>query len=73
MKTRQSLLAVFWLGLLGSLFSGYLSIIETFGTTALSCPLIGAPGTVLGYPACIYGFAFFLAITIVAGLGLKNR
>jgi len=73
MTTRQSLATVFWLGLLGSLFSGFLSVIETFTPSATSCPVVGVPGTVLGYPACIYGFVLFLTLTIVAGLGLRER
>jgi uncharacterized membrane protein len=73
MTTHQSVVTVFWLGLAGSLFSGFLSVIETFAPQATSCPAIGASGTVLGFPSCIYGFALFLTITIVAGLGFRRR
>ena len=37
---------------------------EVFGQTAAVCPSPGAAGTVLGYPACVYGFFMYL---IVAG------
>lgn len=61
----------FLLSLAGTLFSGTLSYRELFGSTALACPAPGAPGTLLGYPACVYGFFMFLALTVVTGLGLR--
>ena len=61
----------FLLSAAGTLFSGVLSYRELFGQTALACPSPGAPGTVLGYPACVYGFFVFLALAIVTGLGLR--
>ena len=60
----------FLLSLGGTLFSGVLSYQELFGRTALACPAPGAPGTLFGYPACVYGFFMFLALTIVSALGL---
>jgi uncharacterized membrane protein len=60
----------FVLSVMGTLFSGVLSYRELFGQTALVCPAPGAPGTLLGYPACVYGFFMFLALAIVTGLGL---
>jgi uncharacterized membrane protein len=61
----------FVLSVAGTLFSGVLSYRELFGATALACPAPGAPGTLLGYPACVYGFFMFLALAIVTGLGLR--
>jgi hypothetical protein len=61
----------FLLSVAGTLFSGVLSYRELFGQTALACPSPGAPGTLLGYPACVYGFFMFLALAIVTGLGLR--
>ena len=61
----------FLLSLGGTLFSGVLSYRELFGRTALACPAPGAPGTLLGYPACVYGFFMFLALTVVTALGLR--
>jgi len=54
----------------GTAFSGVLSYRELFGTEALSCPAPGAPGTIAGYPACVYGFFMFAAVLLVAALGL---
>ena len=61
----------FVLSVAGTLFSGVLSYRELFGQTALACPAPGAPGTLLGYPACVYGFFMFLALAIVTGLGRR--
>lgn len=41
--------------------------------TAASCPAPGAPGTVFGYPACVYGFVMFLVVFAVALAGLASR
>ena len=60
---------MFWLGLAGVLFSGYLSSVKFFTSTcALSepCPYF------LGYPACYFGFGMFLIIFISALVGLFN-
>lgn len=42
---------------------------EVFAATA-KCPSPGAPGTILGYPACVYGFVMYFAITVTAVAGL---
>ena len=45
----------------------------TFGElqgTAASCPAVGTPGTILGYPACVYGLAFYTALALVSGFAL---
>jgi uncharacterized membrane protein len=68
---RRALLVAFLLSLAGTLFSGTLAYRELFGNSALACPAPGAPGTVFGYPACVYGFFVFLALTVVTGLGLR--
>jgi len=67
----RALQVAFLLSFGGTLFSGVLTYRELFSDTALACPAPGAPGTVLGYPACVYGFFVFLALTIVTALGLR--
>lgn len=67
----RALQTAFLLSLAGTLFSGTLSYRELFGSSALACPAPGTPGTLLGYPACVYGFVVFLVLTIVTGLGLR--
>jgi len=67
----RALQVAFLLSFAGTLFSGVLSYQELFGSSALACPAPGAAGTVFGYPACVYGFFVFLALTVVTGLGLR--
>jgi len=70
MSARLALRAAFVLSLAGTPFSGTLSRRELHGPTALACPSPGAPGTLLGWPACVYGFFVFLLLTAVTGAGL---
>ena len=73
MSPRRALQIVFTLSLIGTAFSGTLTYREVFGPSAMSCPSPGAPGTILGYPACVYGFFMFLAILLFSGMGLFTR
>jgi hypothetical protein len=71
---KRALQIILAIGLFGLCFSGYLSYGELFARRgAPSCPSVGEPGTVLGYPACVYGFFMYLAIVVVAGIGLLSR
>jgi uncharacterized membrane protein len=72
-KTKTALSVILVIGICGLLFSGYLTYTELFTKTGLSCPSCGRAGTVLGYPACIYGFFMYLAIVIVTSLGLLKE
>jgi hypothetical protein len=70
MVVKRALQFVCALSLLGTLFSGTLSYKELFGSGGLTCPSPGAPGTLLGYPACVYGFFMFLLLFIISAAGL---
>jgi hypothetical protein len=70
MKTKTLIVILFFLALAGLLFSGYLSTVKFFSDTCAfneSCPLF------LGYPACFYGFAMYLIMFCVTGLGVLGR
>lgn len=69
MSMRRALQVILAIGLSGLLFSGVLTYRELFAGSA-RCPSPGAPGTILGYPACVYGFFMYLAITATAWSGL---
>lgn len=69
MTAKGALRTVLGVALAGVAFSGYLSVRELAGRGA-TCPAVGAPGTILGYPACVYGFFVFLLIAFVAVAGL---
>lgn len=68
MKRALQMILVF--ALAGLTFSGVLTYREVFASAA-KCPSPGAPGTILGYPACVYGFFMYLAIVISAIAGLR--
>lgn len=70
MTTTRSLQIIFAISAFGLAFSGVLSYQELFGGSVAACPAPGAPGTVFGYPACVYGFFMYLALSIVSGIGL---
>lgn len=73
MTERRALQWIFGISTFGTAFSGVLSYRELMGPSALSCPAPGAPGTVFGYPACVYGFFMYLLIAVISGLGLRQR
>ncbi len=72
MQPRRALQLILGLGLFGTSFSGVLTYRELFAHTAAACPAPGAPGTVFGYPACVYGFFVYLCIVVISGLGLLS-
>ncbi|MFI5244537.1 MAG: hypothetical protein ACHQQR_04875 [Gemmatimonadales bacterium] len=73
MSMKRALQVILAISLIGVAFSGTLTYREFFTGSALSCPSPGAPGTILGYPACVYGLGMYIVIAIVAALGLRSR
>jgi hypothetical protein len=72
MKPLLTIILVLALG--GLAFSGYLSYREFFGSAhAPACSAVGEPGSMLGAPPCIYGFAMYLAIVGLAVAALVYR
>lgn len=72
MKPTRALQSILAVSLFGVLFSGTLTYREFFGASALSCPSPGAPGTIFGYPACVYGLAMYVVLAVLAALGLRG-
>ncbi len=73
MNAKRALQLIAGIALFGLSFSGYLSYVELFVRRgAATCPTIAAPGTLLGQPPCIYGFFMYLAVLVVAALGLRG-
>jgi hypothetical protein len=68
---KHALQWILAISLFGVAFSGTLTYREVFAKTAAACPAPGAPGTVLGYPACVYGLFMYALIALVAGVGLR--
>ena len=73
MNHHTALRVIFGIAVFGMLFSGDLSYNELFTGGLAPCPSVGAPGTVLGYPACIYGFFMYLIVAVIAWLGMRKR
>jgi uncharacterized membrane protein len=74
MTMHRALQAILVVAVIGLVFSGVLTYRELFGSGAVGrCPTPGAPGTVFGYPACVYGFFMYLIITTLAGLGVRAK
>jgi hypothetical protein len=74
MSSKSALQVILAIGLLGLSFSGYLSYRELSAATSEQvCTPVGQPGTILGYPPCVYGLGMYLIIVVVAALGLHGR
>jgi uncharacterized membrane protein len=67
---KRALQIILGISLFGVVFSGVLSYREVFGHATAVCPSPGAPGTVFGYPACVYGFFMYLLVAGAAVAGL---
>ena len=72
MSMQRALQVILVLALAGVAFSGALTVRE-FTTQAPGCSAIGAPGTILGYPPCLYGLVMYAATAVVAILGLRAK
>jgi uncharacterized membrane protein len=70
MTAKRALQIILVISLCGLTFSGYLTYREMFDPSALSCPSPGEPGTILGWPACVYGFFMYLLVAMAALWGL---
>lgn len=72
MKPRNALQVIAVISLVGMLFSGALTYREFFTNAAASCSALGASGTILGYPPCVYGLVMYTVVFATALLGLRR-
>ena len=74
MKKQTSLWIIFFISIVGMIFSGYLSFTEIFlnfcGATELG---MGQCNNVVGVPACVYGFVMYAIVFIISILGLGSK
>jgi hypothetical protein len=74
---RRALTAILVISLIGVALSGTLTYRELCGTAAGAaaggCSALGQPGTILGYPACVYGLAMYLLLVAIASFGLRAK
>jgi hypothetical protein len=66
---RRMLWMVFGVSLAGCAFSASLTYRELAGRL-VSCPAVGAPGTIFGVPACVFGLLMFAFLVLVSGFAL---
>jgi hypothetical protein len=71
MHSRRALQVILGLSLLGVVFSGTLTYRELCGTTA-GCSVMGGPGTLFGFPVCVYGLLMYLLVAATAAMGLQR-
>ncbi|MGE5625717.1 MAG: hypothetical protein ACM3ZT_09245 [Bacillota bacterium] len=72
MDMKRALQVIFVIGLAGAVFSGTLTYRE-FSTQAAACTPVGQPGTLFGYPPCVYGLIMYSAVVFIAGWGLASK
>jgi ABC-type tungstate transport system substrate-binding protein len=70
---RRALTAILVISVIGVVFSGTLTYREMCGAAGGGCSAVGAPGTILGYPACVYGLVMYLLLVAIASFGLRAR
>jgi hypothetical protein len=70
MTAQRALHLILAVAIGGAAFSGYLSWRELAAGTP-GCEAIGATGTVLGYPPCVYGLAMYAVLAGLAAWGLR--
>jgi uncharacterized membrane protein len=69
---KRALQAVLAISLAGVAFSGTLTYRE-FVSHAGACTPLAAPGTLFGYPPCVYGLAMYALLAVIAAWGLRTR
>jgi hypothetical protein len=74
MKKQTSLKTIFVISILGMLFSGYLSWGELVAKSCYATNLgLGACTSVVGVPACVYGFFMYLIVFVISILGIRSK
>jgi len=70
MNKQTALKVLFWISLVGVLFSGYLSYTEIFQQT---CALGSCSAKVFTLPSCVYGFVMYVAGLVISIIGIKSK
>lgn len=75
MTGKTALKIILVISIVGLLFSGFLSYRELFsGECDLGLVSCGTKtGSVIGLPACVYGFFMYFVVFIVSFLGLRSK
>ncbi|MGE0397938.1 MAG: hypothetical protein AB7T06_14660 [Kofleriaceae bacterium] len=67
---KRLLVVIFIFSLGGLAFSGVLSYRELSASGPAACAPLGEPDSILGAPACVYGFFMYLAISVLTAVAL---
>ena len=70
MEKQTALKFVFYVSLIGMLFSGYLSYGEIFQEV---CALGTCSSSVFSVSSCVYGFVMYLVVFVISGLGVRSK
>ena len=77
MSYKTALKIIFFFGIAGLLFSGYLSYYELFVPGGCSQAIVSCGTknvTIANLPACVYGFFMYLIVASISGITLiRNR
>ena len=73
MKKQTALKTLFWVSLIGVLFSGYLSYTEIFQQVCALGSLGTCSTKVFTLPSCVYGLVMYLVILIFSVIGLRSK
>jgi ABC-type phosphate transport system permease subunit len=69
MKSKNSIIVILIVSLIGLLFSGFLSYMEL---VPKKCVMAGTCALVSGIPACVYGFFMYLIIFLFSICALRH-
>ena len=74
MNSKKALNTIAIISAIGVLFSGYLTITEIAkACSGTTCSVGGGCTQILGLPTCAYGLLMYLAVFIIALLGIKEK
>jgi hypothetical protein len=73
LTAKRALQIILTIGIAGAAFSGYLTYRDVMiEASEQACTPLGAPGTILGYPSCVYGLSMYVLIVIAASIALAS-
>lgn len=72
MNMKHALQSILVVALLGVAFSGAL-VYREYASQAAACTPFAQPGTIFGYPPCVYGLIMYTLVLALTVWGLATR
>lgn len=69
---KRALGSILIISLCGVAFSGVLTY-QDLAKQSDACSPLGQPGTIFGYPPCVYGLVMYALVAALAGWGLAAK